>query len=67
MTCTASGTAIEGQYRNVGEACEAIDEETLVVPISLIGHHVRRHEIEYLIGQVYLEPHPRELMLRNHV
>ena len=39
----------------------------LVVPISLIGHHVRRHEIEYLIGQVYLEPHPRELMLRNHV
>ena len=39
----------------------------LVVPISLLGHHVRRHEIDYLIGQVFLEPHPKELMLRNHV
>jgi uncharacterized protein YbgA (DUF1722 family)/uncharacterized protein YbbK (DUF523 family) len=39
----------------------------LVVPITLIGHYVRRHQIEYLSGQVYLEPHPRELMLRNHV
>jgi uncharacterized protein YbgA (DUF1722 family)/uncharacterized protein YbbK (DUF523 family) len=39
----------------------------LVVPITLIGHHVRRHAVDYLIGQVFLEPHPRELMLRNHV
>jgi uncharacterized protein YbgA (DUF1722 family)/uncharacterized protein YbbK (DUF523 family) len=39
----------------------------LVVPVTLIGHHVRRHDIEYLKGQVFLEPHPRELMLRNHV
>jgi uncharacterized protein YbgA (DUF1722 family)/uncharacterized protein YbbK (DUF523 family) len=39
----------------------------LVVPITLIGHHVRRHEIDYLNGQVFLEPHPKELMLRNHV
>ena len=39
----------------------------LVVPITLIGHHARRHEIDYLNGQVFLEPHPRELMLRNHV
>jgi uncharacterized protein YbgA (DUF1722 family)/uncharacterized protein YbbK (DUF523 family) len=39
----------------------------LVVPITLIGHHVRRHEVDYLSGQVFLEPHPRELMLRNHV
>jgi uncharacterized protein YbgA (DUF1722 family)/uncharacterized protein YbbK (DUF523 family) len=39
----------------------------LVVPVTLIGHHVRRHGIDYLSGQVYLEPHPRELMLRNHV
>jgi uncharacterized protein YbgA (DUF1722 family)/uncharacterized protein YbbK (DUF523 family) len=39
----------------------------LVVPVTLIGHHVRRHEIDYLSGQVFLEPHPRELMLRNHV
>jgi uncharacterized protein YbgA (DUF1722 family)/uncharacterized protein YbbK (DUF523 family) len=39
----------------------------LVVPITLIRHHARRHEIEYLNGQTYLEPHPKELMLRNHV
>lgn len=39
----------------------------LVVPITLIGHHVRRHAIDYLSGQVFLEPHPKELMLRNHV
>jgi len=39
----------------------------LVVPITLIRHYVRLHEVSYLAGQVYLEPHPRELMLRNHV
>lgn len=39
----------------------------LVVPVTLIAHHVRRHEIDYLNGQLFLEPHPRELMLRNHV
>jgi|YNPNPStandDraft_1061719.scaffolds.fasta_scaffold19514_1 uncharacterized protein YbgA (DUF1722 family)/uncharacterized protein YbbK (DUF523 family) len=39
----------------------------LIVPITLIRHHVHRHRIAYLEGQVYLEPHPKELMLRNHV
>jgi uncharacterized protein YbgA (DUF1722 family)/uncharacterized protein YbbK (DUF523 family) len=39
----------------------------LVVPLTLIRHHVRRHDVAYLQGQIYLEPHPRELMLRNHV
>jgi uncharacterized protein YbgA (DUF1722 family) len=39
----------------------------LVVPITLIRHHVRRLDVAYLTGQLYLEPHPRELMLRNHV
>jgi uncharacterized protein YbgA (DUF1722 family) len=39
----------------------------LVVPITMIQHYVRRLDIEYLSGQVYLSPHPRELMLRNHV
>ena len=39
----------------------------LVVPLTLIKHHVRRHKVEYLAGQVYLDPHPKELMLRNHV
>jgi uncharacterized protein YbgA (DUF1722 family) len=39
----------------------------LVVPLTLLKHHVRRHGVEYLAGQVYLDPHPKELMLRNHV
>jgi len=39
----------------------------LVVPVTLLRHHVRRHGVAYLQGQTYLEPHPRELMLRNHV
>ena len=39
----------------------------LVVPVTLIRHYVQRLEVEYLAGQVYLEPHPKELMLRNHV
>jgi uncharacterized protein YbgA (DUF1722 family)/uncharacterized protein YbbK (DUF523 family) len=39
----------------------------LIVPITLIRHHVRRLAIGYLRDQVYLSPHPKELMLRNHV
>jgi uncharacterized protein YbgA (DUF1722 family)/uncharacterized protein YbbK (DUF523 family) len=39
----------------------------LVVPLTLIRHYVRMHKVAYLEGQVYLEPHPKELMLRNHV
>jgi uncharacterized protein YbgA (DUF1722 family) len=39
----------------------------LVVPITLVRHHVRRLGIAYLQGQVYLDPHPKELALRYHV
>ncbi len=43
----------------------------LVVPLTLVRHHVRRHAgapgIEWLAGQTYLDPDPKELMLRNHV
>jgi uncharacterized protein YbgA (DUF1722 family)/uncharacterized protein YbbK (DUF523 family) len=39
----------------------------LVVPLTLIRHYVRKHQVAYLEGQFYLEPHPKELMLRNHV
>jgi uncharacterized protein YbgA (DUF1722 family)/uncharacterized protein YbbK (DUF523 family) len=38
----------------------------LVVPVTLLRHHTRQHEIAYLAGQTYLDPHPKELMLRNH-
>jgi len=39
----------------------------LVVPLTLIRHHARRFGVAYLLGQVWLDPHPKELMLRNHV
>lgn len=39
----------------------------LVVPLTLLKHHARVLKIDYLLGQVYLDPHPKELMLRNHV
>jgi len=54
------------------ELAEIIDQYRrgmvpLIVPITLVKHHVRRLAIAYLAQQVYLSPHPRELMLRNHV
>jgi uncharacterized protein YbgA (DUF1722 family)/uncharacterized protein YbbK (DUF523 family) len=39
----------------------------LVVPVTLFRHLVHRHGIDYMRGQLYLEPHPKELMLRNRV
>ena len=39
----------------------------LVVPLTLIAHYVRILDVDYLQDQVYLQPHPRELALRNHV
>ncbi len=39
----------------------------LVVPLVLLRHHVRVHDISYLADQIYLDPHPKELMLKNHV
>ncbi len=39
----------------------------LVVPITLINHYVARFEVAYVRDQIYLRPHPKELMLRNHV
>jgi uncharacterized protein YbgA (DUF1722 family)/uncharacterized protein YbbK (DUF523 family) len=39
----------------------------LIVPLTLVRHHVRRLGIAYLQQQVYLRPHPKELLLLNHV
>ncbi|MFN8059750.1 MAG: DUF523 and DUF1722 domain-containing protein [Vicinamibacterales bacterium] len=38
-----------------------------VVPLTLLRHYVARFDNTYLAGQVYLDPHPKELMLQNHV
>ena len=39
----------------------------LIVPMTLINHYVRKYDQPYLKQQVYLNPHPFELQLRNHV
>ncbi len=39
----------------------------LIVPVTLLKHYVRKYDEPYLKEQVYLNPHPRELQLRNHV
>ena len=39
----------------------------LIVPLTLIKHYVQIFDVGYICDQVYLNPHPKELMLRNHV
>ena len=39
----------------------------LVVPVTLLRFLVTAHGVDYVREQLYLDPHPRELMLRNHV
>jgi uncharacterized protein YbgA (DUF1722 family)/uncharacterized protein YbbK (DUF523 family) len=39
----------------------------LIVPLTLIKHYVQTFDVGYVRDQVYLNPHPKELMLRNHV
>jgi len=39
----------------------------LIVPLTLIRHHARHLKVDYLLGQRYLNPELKELMLRNHV
>jgi uncharacterized protein YbgA (DUF1722 family)/uncharacterized protein YbbK (DUF523 family) len=39
----------------------------LIVPITLVNHYVRKYGEPYLAEQYYLNPHPLELKLRNHV
>ncbi|OBQ52421.1 YbgA family protein [Halodesulfovibrio spirochaetisodalis] len=39
----------------------------LIVPLTLCNHYVRKYDEKYLRSQWYLNPHPIELKLRNHV
>lgn len=39
----------------------------LIVPITLINHYVRKYREPYLSLQFFLNPHPIELQLLNHV
>jgi len=53
------------------ELLEILDEYRkgyipLIVPVTLINHYVRKYKQDYLREQVYLNPHPIALQLRNH-
>jgi len=50
---------IIGQYRQ--------EHVPLIVPVTLLNHYVRKYKQPYLAQQVYLNPHPVALKLRNHV
>ncbi|GAA6132834.1 YbgA family protein [Halopseudomonas sabulinigri] len=39
----------------------------LVVPMTLLKHHLLNHPDGYLVEQAYLQPHPAELSLRNAI
>jgi uncharacterized protein YbgA (DUF1722 family)/uncharacterized protein YbbK (DUF523 family) len=38
----------------------------LIVPVTLLNHYVRKYDQPYLREQLYLNPHPLALKLRNH-
>jgi len=39
----------------------------MVVPATMLRHYIRKYKVSYLERQVFLNQHPAELMLRNHV
>lgn len=39
----------------------------LIVPITLLRHHFRRNPKSYIANSYYLQPHPGEMMLLNHI
>lgn len=67
-----------GYFKNIlssdekKEVLEVIDQYhdeqvPLIVPLTLIKHFVRKYDQPYLKEQIYLDPHPIELKLRNHI
>ncbi|MBX5481457.1 MAG: DUF1722 domain-containing protein [Myxococcaceae bacterium] len=52
------------------ELMEAIDayrneQVPLLVPLTLLRHHIRRHPVDWIAQQTYLHPDPAELALRQ--
>lgn len=39
----------------------------LIVPITLLRHHFRKHPNDYITQSWYMSPHPGELMLLNNI
>lgn len=62
----ALGQADRAELQNViGQYQQGI--VPLVVPLTLLKHHLRNHPDPYLSQQAYLQPHPESLGLRNAV
>ena len=57
------------EKQDVADSIEDFRKELvpIVVPLTLLRHYVKKHQIVYIADQVFLQPHPKELMLRNHV
>lgn len=55
--------------RQLGRVIDDYGEGTvpLIVPVTLLAFFARRFDQDYLVAQSYLSPHPKQLMLRNHV
>lgn len=58
-----------GEKQEINRAIEDFRQGLLplIVPVTLLKYNIRRHNVDYLAGQIYFDPHPREMMLRNHV
>lgn len=59
----------DGSRHELLSVCEDYRRQLvpLVVPLTLIQHHARHHGVTYLEEQSFLSPHPKEMLLRNHV
>ena len=57
------------EKKDIGNVIEDYRKEIipLIVPITLLRHYIHKHNVRYILDQVYLNPHPKDQMLRNHV
>lgn len=69
---------LSGYFKNALTAADKAELQTLIgqyqqgvvpliVPLTLLKHHLRNHPDPYLLQQAYLQPHPERLGLRNAV
>ena len=53
------------QYLSAWNAWREAEKPLRIVPLTLLRYNIRKHEAASLLGQLYFDPHPMELMLRN--
>lgn len=69
MAGFVSDQVSEDERRDLTESIEEYGRRLIprIVPLTLIRHLARRFDSTWLLGQHYLIPHAKELMLTNHV